>query len=81
MALSGAPPARTLFAAGAARVSIGQMATLATLGLLKRIAEQLHQHGTWQSIEDTFYGFGEAEELFSQQPSIGEKTLHVQADR
>jgi hypothetical protein len=48
---------------------------------LKRIAEQLHQHGTWQSIEDTFYGFGEAEELFSQQPSIGEKTLHVQADR
>jgi 2-methylisocitrate lyase-like PEP mutase family enzyme len=81
MALPGAPPARALFAAGAARVSIGQMAMLATLGLLKRIAEQLHQHGTWQSIEDTFYGFGEAEELFSQQPSIGEKTLHVQADR
>jgi hypothetical protein len=57
------------------------MAMLATLGLLKRIAEQLRQHGTWQSIEETFYGFGEAEELFAPQPSIREKTLHVQADR
>jgi 2-methylisocitrate lyase-like PEP mutase family enzyme len=66
MALPGAPSAAELFAAGAARVSIGQMAMLATLGSLKRIGEELHQHGTWRSIESTFYGFGEAEALFSR---------------
>ena len=68
MALPGAPPAQELFAAGAARVSIGQMAMLATLGSLKRIGDELHQHGTWRSIEESFYGFGEAEALFSQRP-------------
>ena len=68
MALPGAPSARELFAAGAARVSIGQMAMLATLGSLKRIAEEMKQHGTWRSIEDTFYGFAEAEALLAHQP-------------
>jgi 2-methylisocitrate lyase-like PEP mutase family enzyme len=68
MALPGAPPAQELFAAGAARVSIGQMAMLATLGSLKRIGDELHQHGTWRSIEASFYGFGEAEALFSPRP-------------
>ena len=37
---------------------------LATLGSLKRIGDELHQHGTWRSIEESFYGFGEAEALF-----------------
>jgi 2-methylisocitrate lyase-like PEP mutase family enzyme len=64
MALPGAPPARDLFAAGAARVSIGQMAMLATLGTLRRISEELSQHGTWGEIEEAFYGFSEAEALF-----------------
>jgi 2-methylisocitrate lyase-like PEP mutase family enzyme len=64
MALPGAPSAHDLFAAGVARVSIGQMAMLAALGTLKNIAEELIQHGTWRSIERTFYGFGEAEALF-----------------
>jgi len=66
MALPGAPPAAELFAAGATRVSIGQMGMLATLGSLKRISEELHQYGTWASIENTFYGFAEAEALFSR---------------
>jgi 2-methylisocitrate lyase-like PEP mutase family enzyme len=66
MALPGAPPADQLFAAGAARVSIGQLAMLATLGHLKRIGEELRQQGTWHAIESTFYGFGEAEALFAQ---------------
>ena len=66
MALPGAPSAAEMFSAGAARVSIGQMAMLATLGSLKRIGEELRQHGTWRSIEDTFYGFAEAEALFSR---------------
>jgi 2-methylisocitrate lyase-like PEP mutase family enzyme len=65
MALPGAPPAGELFAAGAARVSIGQMGMLATLGTLKDIAEELIGHGTWRSIERTFYGFGEAEALLA----------------
>jgi hypothetical protein len=34
---------------------------LATLGSLKRIAEEMKQQGTWRSIEETFYGFAEAE--------------------
>jgi 2-methylisocitrate lyase-like PEP mutase family enzyme len=69
MALPGAPPAEQLFTAGAARVSIGQMAMLAALGSLKRIAEELREHGTWRSIENTFYGFAEAEALFSHRAS------------
>jgi 2-methylisocitrate lyase-like PEP mutase family enzyme len=66
MALPGVPAAQEFFTAGAARVSIGQMAMLAALGSLKRIGEELYQHGTWRSIEETFYGFGEAEALFSR---------------
>jgi hypothetical protein len=41
---------------------------LATLGSLKRIAEEMKQQGTWRSIEETFYGFAEAEALFAHQP-------------
>jgi 2-methylisocitrate lyase-like PEP mutase family enzyme len=66
MALPGAPAARELFDAGAARVSIGQMAMLATLGALKGIAAEMFEHGTWKSIERTFYGFGDAEALFAE---------------
>jgi 2-methylisocitrate lyase-like PEP mutase family enzyme len=66
MALPGAPSADELFTAGAARVSIGQMAMLATLGSLKQIAVELREYGTWRSIERTFYGFGEAEALFAR---------------
>jgi 2-methylisocitrate lyase-like PEP mutase family enzyme len=77
MALPGAPPAQELFAAGAARVSIGQMAMLATLGALKRIGDELHQHGTWRSIEETFYGFAEAETLFSQRLSVSGSATRV----
>lgn len=66
MAVPGAPSARELFAAGAARVSIGPMAMLATLGALRRIAEELRQQGTYGAIERSFYGFGEAEALFAR---------------
>jgi len=64
MALPGAPPAGELFSAGAARVSIGQMAMLAALGSVRQIADELRRHGTWRAIERTFFGFGEAEALF-----------------
>jgi 2-methylisocitrate lyase-like PEP mutase family enzyme len=70
MALPGPPSSDELFAAGAARVSIGQMAMLATLGALKIIADELKQTGTWPSIERTFYGFAEAEALFAGHPGV-----------
>jgi 2-methylisocitrate lyase-like PEP mutase family enzyme len=71
MALPGAPAAADLFTAGAARVSIGQMAMLAALGTVKDIAAELIQHGTWRSIERTFFGFGEAEALFARRSHEG----------
>jgi len=70
MALPGAPSAGELFAAGAARVSIGQLAMLATMGTLKLVADELIQKGTWGVIERTFYGFGEAEALFARRPGV-----------
>ena len=70
MALPGAPSADELFAAGAARVSIGQMAMLATMGTLKLVADELIQKGTWAAIERTFYGFGEAEALFARRSGV-----------
>lgn len=65
MALPGAPAADVLFAAGASRVSLGNLAMLATLGALREIAEEVLRLGTWTSIERTFYGFGEAAALFT----------------
>jgi 2-methylisocitrate lyase-like PEP mutase family enzyme len=65
MILPDAPSAETLFAAGARRISIGQTAMLATLGVIAEIADEMRQQGTWRSIERSFYGFGEAESLFA----------------
>src|SRR5262249_2207738 len=65
MIVPGAPPAATLFEAGAKRISIGQTAMLAALGVIAEVAEEMRQRGTWSSIERTFYGFGEAESLFA----------------
>jgi len=70
MALPGAPSADELFTAGATRVSVGQMAMLATMGTLKLVADELIQKGTWAAIERTFYGFAEAEALFAGRSSV-----------
>jgi len=67
MAMPGAPSADELFKAGACRVSIGQTAMLASLGLISKIAEELKSSGTWSSMEKTFFGFAEAEALFSKE--------------
>jgi len=69
MAMPGAPTANHLFAAGAKRVSIGQMAMLAGLEQLRGIAEELRSAGTWSKIEANFFGFGEAEALFEGRPA------------
>jgi 2-methylisocitrate lyase-like PEP mutase family enzyme len=71
MALPGAPAAADLFAAGAARVSIGQLAMLGTLGALRQMAAELRERGTWGAIERTFYGFGHAEALFAASERTG----------
>jgi 2-methylisocitrate lyase-like PEP mutase family enzyme len=69
MALPGAPDAATLFAAGAVRVSLGNIAMLAVLGALDTIAKEVASTGSWASIERSFYGFAEAEALFAEVPA------------
>lgn len=65
MAFPGAPAAPELLRAGASRVSIGQSAMLATLGLTARIAQELRDTGRSEAMDQAFYGFQEAEELFT----------------
>jgi 2-methylisocitrate lyase-like PEP mutase family enzyme len=60
MALPGAPPADIFFTAGARRVSLGNVAMLATLGALRDMAANVKETGTWTSMERTFFGFAEA---------------------
>jgi 2-methylisocitrate lyase-like PEP mutase family enzyme len=76
MALPQAPAAQTLFTAGVKRVSLGQMAMLATLGLLRNIAEEIRDRGTWTAIESNFYGAAEAEALFA---AVGRETVRVRS--
>lgn len=64
MAFPGAPSVPELLASGARRVSIGQGAMLASLGLTARIAQELRNFGTYQAMQHNFYGFQEAERLF-----------------
>jgi 2-methylisocitrate lyase-like PEP mutase family enzyme len=78
MALPGAPPAAALFAAGAKRVSLGNAAMLATLGALRRVAEEVRRDGHWASIERTFYGFAEADRLFARRDPAA-RSLHTRA--
>jgi 2-methylisocitrate lyase-like PEP mutase family enzyme len=66
MALPGAPSADTWFAAGAARVSLGAAAMMAVLGVIRDIAAEFRDAGTYTSIERTFYGFAEAKTLFTR---------------
>jgi 2-methylisocitrate lyase-like PEP mutase family enzyme len=66
MALPGAPPAEALFGAGASRVSLGNVAMLASLGALREMAADVMRTGTWTSMERTFFGFAEAEALFAR---------------
>jgi 2-methylisocitrate lyase-like PEP mutase family enzyme len=65
MAMPGAPAATALFEAGACRVSLGNTAMLAVLGALDLIARDVIRTGGWAAIERTFYGFAEAEALFT----------------
>ncbi|MCV2358940.1 isocitrate lyase/phosphoenolpyruvate mutase family protein [Paucibacter sp. TC2R-5] len=65
MAMPGAPSAPELFAAGARRVSLGLCPMLAVMGTVRDIAQEAKASGTWQHMTRSFYGFAEAEALFS----------------
>lgn len=66
MAFPGSPSVPELLQAGASRVSLGQGVMLATLGLTARIARELQEVGTSGALEESFYGFQDAEALFAR---------------
>jgi 2-methylisocitrate lyase-like PEP mutase family enzyme len=64
MAGPGAPSAPQLFQLGVARVSIGGAAMLATMGLVRDIAQELHTQGTYGQMAQHAYDFTAAWKLF-----------------
>ena len=64
MAGPGAPSAPELFKLGVTRVSVGVAAMLATMGLVRDIANELRATGTYEQIAKHPYGYGEASTLF-----------------
>lgn len=62
----GAPSAPELFKLGVARVSIGGAAMLATMGLVRDIARELREQGTYEQLALHAYDFTEAWMLFQQ---------------
>ncbi len=60
----GAPSAPDLFKLGVARVSIGGAAMLATMGVVRDIASELREQGTYEQIARNAYEFTAAWQLF-----------------
>jgi 2-methylisocitrate lyase-like PEP mutase family enzyme len=67
LAMPGAPSAPELFRLGVARVSIGSRAMLATMGLVREIAQELRDHGTYEAMSHEVYRRTEAQALFVPQ--------------
>lgn len=65
MVVPGAPSVSELLGLGVMRISLGQGAMLAALGLVAEIARELKECGTYTALERWCYGFREAEGLFS----------------
>ena len=65
MAFPGAPSVPDLLRAGANRVSVGQSMMLAVMGLTARMAQELQETGTYDTMGANFYGFDQAEDLFA----------------
>ncbi len=65
LAMPGAPSAPELFQLGVARVSIGSRAMLATMGLVRKIAQELQDHGTYEVMSQEGYRRAEAQALFA----------------
>jgi 2-methylisocitrate lyase-like PEP mutase family enzyme len=64
MVAPGAPSAPELFKLGVARISIGAAAILATMGLVREVANELHTEGTYENLAQHAYGIGAAMRLF-----------------
>jgi 2-methylisocitrate lyase-like PEP mutase family enzyme len=64
-AFMGVPPTPALQALGVARVSVGCGPMQATLGLTRRIAMELREHGTYASLSDGALSVGELNALMT----------------
>jgi 2-methylisocitrate lyase-like PEP mutase family enzyme len=62
----GAPPAPELFKLGVKRISVGGAVMQAALGLVREIARELHEHGTYTSIGKYPFTHGEGMALYSK---------------
>jgi 2-methylisocitrate lyase-like PEP mutase family enzyme len=62
----GTPPVASLARLGVARVSLGSGPMRATLGLLRRIARELAESGTYAAMSSDAITYAEANELFTR---------------
>jgi len=65
LAMPGAPSAPELFHLGVVRISIGSRAMAATMGLVRKIAQDLRDHGTYEAMSHEPYSRDEAQVLFA----------------
>lgn len=65
MIMPGSPAIDEIFNAGASRVSLGVCPMLSCMGVIKGIANEVLSNGSSQIMNGYFYGFSEAESLFS----------------
>lgn len=63
LAVAGSPPISELETMGVARVSVGSGPMRATLGLVDRIARELHEHGTYGAMTDGAIPYAEVNKL------------------
>jgi 2-methylisocitrate lyase-like PEP mutase family enzyme len=66
LAGAGAPSAPELFALGVKRISVGSSPMLATMGLTRAIARELHTQGTYENIAAYPYSYREAMQLLAK---------------
>jgi 2-methylisocitrate lyase-like PEP mutase family enzyme len=67
LAVAGSPPIGDLEAMGVARVSVGSGPMRATLGLVDRIARELHDRGTYGAMTDGAIPYAEVNQLFGSE--------------
>ncbi len=66
LALPGAPPIAELAEMGVVRISLGSGPHRATLALVRRIAEELRDRGTYHSFQDQTIPYAEVNALFAR---------------
>ena len=70
MVRKGLPPVQELEKLGVARVSFGPNASYAVMGLLKRIATEVLEKGTYQTLVEGAITYDELNSLASPKPSV-----------